>query len=76
MRTAVDIPDRVYRRLKTRAAKEGSSVRELILRGVQLILKEVPHKSRRRIKFPLIRSKRPGTLELDNDKIYELISFP
>ena len=76
MCTTVDIPDPVYRRLKTRAASEGSSAKELILRGVELILKKGPRKSRRRVKLPLIRSKRPGTLELDNDRIYEIISFP
>jgi hypothetical protein len=76
MRTTVDIPDPVYRRLKTHAASEGSSAKELILRGVELILKKGPRKSRRRVKLPLIRSKQPGTLELDNDRIYEIISFP
>jgi len=72
----VDIPDPVYRRLKSRAATEGSSAKELILRGVQEVLKEGRRKSRRRIKLPIIRSKQPGTLELDNDKIFEIISFP
>ena len=76
MRTTVDIPDPVYRRLKSRAASEGSSAKELILRGVQEVLKEGRRKSRRRIKLPIIRSKQPGTLELDNDKIFEIISFP
>lgn len=72
----MDIPDPVYRRLKSRAASEGSSAKELILRGVQEVLKESRRKSRRRIKLPIIRSKQPGTLELDNDKIFEIISFP
>lgn len=76
MRTTVDIPDPVYRRLKSRAANEGSSAKELILRAVQLILKESPRKSRKRVKLPLIKSKQPGTLDLDNDRIYEIISFP
>ncbi len=76
MRTTVDIPDPVYRRLKSRAASEGSSAKELILRGVNHVLKQSPRKSRRRIKLPIIRSKQPGTLELDNDKIFEIISFP
>jgi hypothetical protein len=30
----------------------------------------------RRIKLPIVRSRRPGTLELDNAKIYDAISFP
>jgi hypothetical protein len=76
MRTTVDIPDPVYRRLKSRAASEGRPTKELILKGVELILKKGPRKSRRRVKLPLIRSKQPGTLELDNDRIYEIISFP
>jgi hypothetical protein len=76
MRTTVDIPDPVYRRLKSRAANEGSSTKELILRGVKQVLKENPRRSRKRIKLPIIRSKHPGTLELDNDKIFEIISFP
>jgi hypothetical protein len=76
MRTTVDIPDPVYRRLKSRAASEGSSAKKLILRGVEQVLKGSPRKSRRRVKLPIIRSKRPGTLELDNDKIFEIISFP
>ena len=75
MRATVDIPDAVYRRLKGRAASEGCSAKELILRAVQLILKDSPPKSRTRVQLPLIKSKRPGTLELDNDKIFEIISF-
>jgi hypothetical protein len=76
MRTTVDIPDPVYRRLKSRAASEGSSAKELILRGVNHILKQSSRKSRKRIKLPIIRSKQPGTLDLNNEKIFETISFP
>lgn len=76
MRTTVDIPDSVYRRLKVRAAREGSSAKELILRGVERVLKTERPPSRRRVKLPIVRSKRPGTVALDNAKIYEIISFP
>lgn len=76
MRTTVDIPDPVYRRLKSRAASEGSSAKELILRGVEQVLKRSQRKSRKRVRIPIIRSKRPGALELDNDKIFEIIPFP
>lgn len=31
---------------------------------------------RRKVKLPIVRSKQPGTLELDNGKIFEIISFP
>ena len=76
MRTTVDIPDPVYRRLKSRAASEGTSAKELILRGVKQVLQVGRRKSHKRIKLPVIRSTQPGTLELDNDKIFEIISFP
>jgi hypothetical protein len=76
MRTTVDIPDPVYRRLKTRAATEGRSAKELILRGVEQVLKGNHRKARRRVRLPLVRSKRPGKVRLDNAKIYEIVSFP
>jgi hypothetical protein len=76
MRTTVDIPDPVYRRLKTRAASEGRSAKDLILRGVEQVLKGPRQKRGRRVKLPLVPSKEPGTLHLDNAKIYDLISFP
>lgn len=75
MRTTVDIPDPVYRRLRTRAADEGTSAKELILRGVKQVLKK-PRNRRRRVTLPILRSKDPGSLRLDNAKIYDIISFP
>jgi plasmid stability protein len=76
MRTTVDIPDPVYRRLKTRAASEGRSAKELILRGVEQILKGNHQQRPRRLRLPIVRSKKPGMVRLDNAKIYEIISFP
>ena len=76
MRTTVDIPDPVYRRLKVRAAREGRSVKELILRGAEHVLKAEPPVSGRRVKLPIVRSKRPGSVWLDNAKIYDIIGFP
>ncbi len=75
MRTTVDIPDPLYRELKGKAAKEGHSVKELILRGVEHELKKGTRRSRR-VSLPIVPSKRPGTLELDNAKIFEIIPFP
>ncbi|MGA7381680.1 MAG: hypothetical protein WBX03_12590 [Terriglobales bacterium] len=76
MRTTVDIPDPLYRQLKSQAAREGCSVKELILRGVEGEL-QLPRKARRkRIVLPLITSKKPGTLDIDNAKVFEIIPFP
>ncbi|HET9370714.1 MAG TPA: hypothetical protein VFO19_10725 [Vicinamibacterales bacterium] len=76
MRTTVDIPDALYRKLKARAAGEGRSTRALILQGVEHILKRRPDGPRRRVTLPLVKSKRPGSLRIDNARIYDAISFP
>ena len=76
MRTTVDIPDSVYRRLKTEAAHRGCSVKELVLRGVKAELEGgKPGRKAREIKLPIIESKRPGWLRLTNHQINEIL-FP
>jgi hypothetical protein len=77
MRTTVDIPDALYRELKATAAREKKSVKELILRGVEVELRvrQKPRRSKR-VVLPLVRSKAPGKLNVDNAKIFELIPFP
>ena len=76
IRTTIDIPDVMYRRLKPRAAGEGRSAKALILRGVEQILKSKSPASRRRVTLPIVKSKRPGTMRIDNARIYDVISFP
>ena len=75
MRTTVDIPDGMYRQLKARAAREGSSTRALILKGVREVLKAERQKGGTPAVLPIVRSKRPGTVALDNAVIYD-IAFP
>ena len=76
MRTTVDIPDPVYRQLKSKAALRGCSVKELILRGVEAELTgDMRKPAGAKIAEPLIRSKRPGWLKLDNRTINEIL-FP
>ena len=74
MRTTVDIPDTTYRQLKAKAALRGCSVKELILRGVETELngeKRGPIKGR--VALPLVKSKRPGWLRLNNNTIHEIL---
>ena len=75
MRITINIPDPTYRELKSKAAQEGRSVKELILRSVE---KELRPRSRRkgRIELPIVKSKQPETLRLTNEAIYEIIPFP
>lgn len=72
----MDIPDPLYRELKGKAAKEGRSVKEVILRSVEQELRSRGNRTARRVSLPIVRSKRPGTLDLDNAEIFEIIPFP
>jgi hypothetical protein len=74
VRTTVDIPDGTYRKLKLKAAEQGCSVKELILRGVEKELALA--RGRRRVRLPIVRSKEPGTLRITNEQIYEIVPFP
>ena len=77
MRTTVDIPDPIYRQLKSRAAREGTSVKELMLQGAEQLLRENSRKpSGNRVKLPIIPSKRPGTMRINNAIIDEILSLP
>ena len=76
MRTTIDIPDGMYRRLKARAASQGQSAKSLILLGVEQVLKSDSRDSSQRVSLPVVPAKRPGTIHLDNARIYDAISFP
>ena len=76
MPTTIDIPDPIYRKLKSEAALCGTSVRELIVQGIVSELnsnrgRELAY----RVKLPLITSKKPGSLNLTNAQINALL-FP
>jgi hypothetical protein len=75
MRTTLDIPDEVYRRLKVKAAVEGETVRKIVLRG---ILREIdsPARQVKRLSEPILKSHAPGSIRIDNEQIYDLIGFP
>ena len=75
VRTTVDIPAPLYRQLKDQAAAQGCSARELIIRGVEKVLFNAKQPPRRRVQFPLIRSKGPK-VSLSNEQMYEHIEFP
>ena len=75
MRTTLDIPDETYRQLKIKAANEGVPVRQIVLRGIQNELEPVsPRKISKRFQIPVIRSSRPGSLNLTNEQIEEILA--
>jgi len=76
MRTTLDIPDPKYRRLKTKAAQEGVSVRQIVLRSIDKELGGEDPKKAKRLTQPILKSFAPGSIRLDNEQIYDLIGFP
>jgi hypothetical protein len=72
----VEIPDKTYSDLKKHARREHQSINALIVQSIRSVLGKEPVRPRRRIKLPVIDSDRPGSLHLDNKKIYQLIDFP
>ncbi len=75
IRTTVDIPAALYRKLKERAAASGRSVRELVLAAVRSVLLEGQRPRPKKVRFPLIVSDGPK-VNLTNEQIYEHVEFP
>jgi hypothetical protein len=75
VRTTVDIPEPLYRKLKEQAAAQGNSVRELVLAGVRTVLLRDHRPRPKRVRFPLIVSKGPK-VAVTSEQIYEHVEFP
>ncbi len=75
VRTTVDIPAPLYRKLKEHAAAQGRSVRELLLTGARSVLLQEQRRRAKRVRFPLILSEGPK-VDLSNEQIYEHVEFP
>jgi hypothetical protein len=76
MRTSVDIPDTIYHEMKVCAASEGTTIKEIILEGVAVRLRTGRAPAKQKSRFPVIRSKQPGSLRLGEEGVYEYIPFP
>ncbi len=65
MRVTIDFPDPLMRRVRKRPKQEGISVSEFVARAVE--------RQTRRVRFPLLKSKEPGVLDLRNADIEKLL---
>ena len=70
VRTTVDIPAPLYRKLKEQAAARGHSIRELVLARVRNVLLQGQRPRPKRVRFPLIVSEGPK-VDLTNEQVYE-----
>ena len=69
MRTTVDLPDPLFRQIKSLAALRGSTLKKFIREALQDAVTSDTRTRRRKVVLPLIHSKRPGTLRLTNADI-------
>lgn len=66
MRTTVDLPDLLFRQVKSAAALRGLTLKEFIQDALQQAVASGRGVRRHRVRLPLIRSKHPGVLRLTN----------
>ena len=69
MRTTVDLPDPLFRQVKSVAALRGSTLKEFIKDALQQAISTDRALRARKVRLPLIRSKHPGALRLTNADI-------
>jgi len=78
IRTSIDLPRDLHRRLHEAAARKGCSARQLILRSIERAVEEsTPKRPRRRLSLerPIVSSRRKP-FDLTNEQIHDLIEFP
>ena len=74
MRTTLDLPVEMLRKLETLAAQRDITVEQLLRTAVENELERAGMWAReRRGKFPVLDSKEPGVLNISNADIEELL---
>ncbi len=78
VRTSLDIPVALHRRLHQAAARQGCSARQMILRSIERAVQEVaPQRRKKRLRLdPPIVPSTGKPFDLSNAQIYDLIDFP
>jgi len=78
IRTSIDVPRDLHRRMHEAAARKGCSARKLILAGIERAVERAePSRPSRRLSLdpPLIRPA-GRRVNLSNEEAYELIELP
>jgi len=79
MQTTVNLPDSLYQKSEALAASRGATVEQFIVEAVE---KEVQGNAgsasgfygEREVELPVVRSRRPGTLDLSNFDFDDLLA--
>lgn len=73
MRTTIDLPDALFRKAKAAASLDGKSLKAFVTEALEAKLYGQTGKPASRIRFPLVRSRNPGSLRLDADTVAEAL---
>lgn len=79
VRTSIDLPRDLHRRLHEAAARRGCSARKLMLAGIERAVDETaPPQGHRRLSLdpPLVAPAGRGVIDFTNEELYDLIEFP
>ncbi|MFZ0592271.1 MAG: hypothetical protein WAM39_17545 [Bryobacteraceae bacterium] len=78
LRTSIDLPRELHRRLHEAAARKGCSARQLILESIEhAVSSSTPKRRKRRLSLetPIVPST-GKPFDLTNEQIYALIELP
>ncbi len=74
MRTTIDLPDNLFRQVKSKAALRGETLKEFVQAAIEKEVSTEASENSFRVKLPLIKSKNPKTLALTNAEIERLLT--
>ena len=72
MRLSVEVSDEMYRQLMLKADEEGLTVHEIMLRGIEQELGLIIP-SPKLFEIPVIQSSKPGSLDLTNEQLEDVL---
>jgi hypothetical protein len=78
IRTSLDIPRDLHRRLREAAARKGCSARQLVLAGIRSAVEEtLPRAGNKRLRLdPPIVASRGKAFNLTDEQIHQLVELP
>jgi len=71
----LDLPDATFRQLKALAAERGLPLKQVLRTAVEreLVASRSPTRQRR-VRVPILKSREPGTLNLTNAEIEDILT--
>ena len=74
MRTTIDVPDHILRQAKAAASLQGKSLKTFVTEALEeRVAGATGMGSGRRVRFPLVPSSRPGSVDLSSDDISRIL---